>query len=172
MGVDVVDLGLCATEMMYFASGVFDVAGAMFTASHNPVGYNGIKLCGPAATAIGTGIGLERIKALAKDQATASTSSESSARVAGSLSRHDILDRYVEHVLSFVEIDVLRPLHLAVDVANGMGALVVPAVFERLPFQVDYLYAELDGTFPNHPADPLKTRESDRSVQPSQTMRC
>ncbi len=156
MGVDVVDLGLCATEMMYFASGVFDVAGAMFTASHNPVGYNGIKLCGPAATPIGTGTGLERIKALAKDQATVSRSLESSAHVAGSLNRYDILDRYVEHVLSFVEIDVLRPLHLAVDVANGMGALVVPAVFERLPFQVDYLYAELDGTFPNHLADPLK----------------
>jgi len=154
MGVAVVDLGLCATEMMYFASGVFDVGGAMFTASHNPVGYNGIKLCGPAATAIGTGTGLERIKALAKDQATASMPS---APVAGTVSRYDILDRYVDHVLSFVDIAALRPLHLAVDVANGMGALVVPAVFESLPFQVDYLYAELDGTFPNHPADPLKS---------------
>ncbi|MCY4069372.1 MAG: glycosyltransferase [Acidimicrobiaceae bacterium] len=149
-GVDVLDIGLCATEMMYFASGVFDVGGAMFTASHNPVGYNGIKLCGPAAAAVGTGTGLERVKALAAAGAP-------SARVGGTVKRRDVLERYVEHVLSFVDGAALRPLRLAVDAANGMGALVAPAVFERLPVEVDYLYADLDGTFPNHPADPLKT---------------
>ena len=149
-GVDVVDIGTCATEMVYFASGLLGVPGAMFTASHNPVGYNGIKLCGPGASPIGAGTGLERIKALA-------LSGPPRAATAGTVARRDILDRYVEHVLSFVSPGALRPLRLAVDTANGMGGLVVPAVFERLPLEVDYLHPELDGTFPNHPADPLKT---------------
>ncbi len=156
-GVDVVDIGLCATEMVYFASGLFDVPGAMFTASHNPVGYNGIKLCGPAASPIGTGTGLEHIKARA-------LAGPRRADVAGTVARRDLLDRYVEHVLSFVDVDALQPLRLAVDTANGMGGLVAAAVFESLPLRVDYLHSELDGTFPNHPADPLKP-ENLRDVQ-------
>ena len=148
-GVDVMDIGMCATEMVYFASGLLDVPGAMFTASHNPVGYNGIKLCGPGASPIGTGTGLERVKALA-------LSGPPRAATAGTVARRDILDRYVEHVLSFVDPGGLQPLRLAVDTANGMGGLVVPAVFDPLPFEVDYLHLELDGTFPNHPADPLR----------------
>ena len=149
-GVDVVDIGLCATEMVYFASGLLDVPGAMFTASHNPVGYNGIKLCGPGASPVGAGTGLEQIKARA-------LSGPPRAGPAGTVARRDILDRYVEHVLSFVDPGALRPLRLAVDTANGMGGLVAPAVFDSLPFEVEYLHPELDGTFPNHPADPLKT---------------
>lgn len=156
-GVDVVDIGVCATEMVYFASGLLDIPGAMFTASHNPVGYNGIKLCGPGASPIGTGTGLERIKALA-------VSGPPLAAAAGTVARRDILDRYVEHVLSFVSPGTLRPLRLAVDTANGMGGLVAPAVFDPLPLDVDYLHPELDGTFPNHPADPLKP-ENLRDVQ-------
>ena len=148
-GVDVVDIGLCATEMVYFASGKLDAPGAMFTASHNPVGYNGIKLCGPGASPIGAGTGLEEIKARTIE-------GPSPAVVPGNAARRDLLDSYVEHVLSFVNVAALRPLHLAVDTANGMGGLVAPAVFETLPFEVDYLHPELDGTFPNHPADPLK----------------
>ena len=148
-GVDVVDIGLCATEMVYFASGMLDAPGAMFTASHNPVGYNGIKLCGPGAAPIGTGTGLEEVKARA-------IAGPAVAAVPGTATRRDVLDSYVEHVLSFVDVAALGPLRLAVDTANGMGGLVAPAVFERLPLRVDYLYRELDGTFPNHPADPLK----------------
>ncbi|MYJ35314.1 MAG: phosphomannomutase/phosphoglucomutase, partial [Acidimicrobiaceae bacterium] len=148
-GVDVIDIGLCATEMVYFASGLFDVPGAMFTASHNPVGYNGIKLCGPGATPIGTGTGLEAIKARA-------SAGPLPAATGGTTPRHDILARYVEHLLSFVDAGGLQPLRLAVDTANGMGGLVAPAVFDPLPFEVDYLHPELDGTFPNHPADPLR----------------
>ena len=148
-GVDVVDIGLCSTEMLYFASGMLDAPGAMFTASHNPAGYNGIKLCGPGAAPIGTGTGLEDVKARAM-------AGLSPAAVPGSTTRRDLLDSYVEHVLAFVEVAALRPLHLVVDSANGMGGLVAPAVFERLPLEVEYLYPELDGTFPNHPADPLK----------------
>ncbi len=148
-GVDVVDIGLCATEVVYFASGTLDAPGAMFTASHNPVGYNGIKLCGPGASPIGTGTGLGDVKARAIEGPPA-------AVAPGRAERRDLLDSYVEHVRSFVDIAALRPLRLAVDTANGMGGLVAPAVFETLPFEVDYLYPELDGTFPNHPADPLK----------------
>ena len=156
-GVDVVDIGLCATEMVYFASGLLDIPGAMFTASHNPVGYNGIKLCGPGASSIGTGTGLEEIKVLA-------LAGPPSAAVSGTATRRDILDQYVAHVRSFVSPAALQPLRLAVDTANGMGGLVAPAVFEGLPFEVDYLHRELDGTFPNHPADPLKP-ENLRDVQ-------
>ena len=148
-GVDLVDIGLCATEMVYFASGMLDAPGAMFTASHNPVGYNGVKLCGPGASPIGTGTGLEDVKARA-------IAGPPTAAVPGRAVRRDLLDSYVEHVLGFVDVAALRPLRLVVDTANGMGGLVAPAVFERLPFEVDYLYPELDGTFPNHPADPLK----------------
>ena len=148
-GVDVVDIGLCATEMVYFASGMLDAPGAMFTASHNPVGYNGIKLCGPGASPIGTATGLADIKALAE-------SGPVPAAAPGRVAHRDLLDRYVEHVLAFVDVAALRPLRLVVDTANGMGGLVAPAVFDTLPFDVDYLYPELDGTFPNHPADPLK----------------
>ena len=148
-GVDVIDIGLCATEMVYFASGLLDAPGAMFTASHNPVGYNGIKLCGPGASPIGTGTGLEQVKARA-------AAGPARSATPGTTTRRDLLDRYVEHVLSFVSCSALKRLRLAVDTANGMGGLVAPAVLDGLPFEVDYLYPELDGTFPNHPADPLK----------------
>ena len=147
-GVDVTDIGLCATEMVYFASGLLDAPGAMFTASHNPAAYNGIKLCGPGASPIGSDTGLADIKARA-------AAGPWRATAAGRVARRDLLERYVEHVLSFVDLEGLRPLRLVVDSANGMGGLVAPAVLGELPFEVDYLYAELDGTFPNHPADPL-----------------
>ena len=148
-GADVVDIGMCATEMVYFASGLWSMPGAMVTASHNPVGYNGIKLCGPGASPVGTVAGLGQIKAMAR----AGTQRVPSP---GRASRLDLMDRYVAHVLSFVDAARLRQLRVVVDSANGMGGLVVPAVFESLPFELDHLYADLDGTFPNHPADPLK----------------
>ena len=139
-GVDVVDLGLCATEMVYFASGLWNMPGAMFTASHNPVGYNGIKLCGSGATPIGSGTGLEEIERQALAGPPPAPFADQSAD-------RDILEQYVAHVLSFVDVAALRPLRVVVDTANGMGGLVVPAVFESLPFELDLLYPELDGTF-------------------------
>ena len=148
-GVDVVDIGRCATEMVYFASGLWSMPGAMFTASHNPVGYNGIKLCGPGAAPVGSETGLDEIKVLARARPKPSAAP-------GRATEHDLLDQYVAHVISFVEPSSMRPLRIVVDSANGMGGLVVPAVFEALPFELDHLYPELDGTFPNHPADPLK----------------
>ena len=147
-GVNVVDLGLCATDMLYFASGYFGIGGAVFTASHNPVGYNGIKMCLAKAAPIGKDTGLMTIKELAI-AGLAPTASR------GSYKKVDLLDRYAEHVLSFVDIYALKPLRVVVDSANGMAGMLVPAVFEGLPFQLDHMYFELDGTFPNHPADPL-----------------
>jgi phosphomannomutase len=148
-GVDVVDIGLVATDMMYFASGRLDMPGAVFTASHNPAGYNGIKMCLARAAPIGLDTGLADIR----DMAAAGPDPSGGD---GTRTEVDLLDEYVAHVHSFVDLSALRPLNVIVDTANGMGGLVVPAVFEALPFGLDHLFPELDGTFPNHPADPIQ----------------
>ena len=149
-GVDVTDIGLCATEVLYFASGLLHAPGAMFTASHNPVGYNGIKLCGAGATPIGVDTGLGQIKAMAQEPLPPPVS------VPGVVTERDLLDEYSSHVRSFVDTSAMRPFKVVVDAANGMAGLVAPAVFAGLPVELDMLYPELDGTFPNHPADPLQ----------------
>jgi len=148
-GLDVVDVGLCATDMLYFASGRLAMPGAVFTASHNPAGYNGIKMCLAGAAPIGSESGLDLIKqmAIAGPEPTGSR---------GGRTTENMLPGYVEHVHSFVDRAALKPLKVVADTANGMGGLVVPAVFEGLPFELDHLYPELDGTFPNHPADPIQ----------------
>ncbi|MCY3909961.1 MAG: phosphomannomutase/phosphoglucomutase [bacterium] len=148
-GIDVVDVGLCATDMLYYASGSLGLPGAVFTASHNPAGYNGIKMCGAGAAPIGADTGLGAIKAMA-------ISGPDPEAVKGTRTSRDLLDDYITHVRSFVDMDVLATLLVVVDTANGMGGLVVPAVFEGLPLVLDHLYPELDGTFPHHPADPLQ----------------
>jgi phosphomannomutase len=147
-GVDVVDLGLASTDLIYYAAGKLDAPGAMFTASHNPAGYNGIKLCLAGAAPVGEDTGLREIKAMAAEGLPAATTH-------GSSTQRNVLDDYAAHVRSFVDVDVLRPLRVVADCANGMGGYVAPEVFEGLPFEVTYLYPELDGTFPNHPADPI-----------------
>jgi phosphomannomutase len=149
-GADVVDIGVASTDMLYFASGKLDVPGAMFTASHNPASYNGIKLCRAGASPVGQDTGLAEIKSMV-------TAGEfPRPRRTGAIERRDVLDAYVEYVLTFVDTDALRPLTVVIDAANGMGGLTVPAVFERTPVKVVPLYFELDGTFPNHPADPIQ----------------
>ena len=147
-GVDVVDLGLASTDLLYFAAGRLDAPGAVFTASHNPAGYNGIKLCLAGAAPVGEESGLLEVKAL-----TAAGLPPVSRP--GSVSHRDLLGDYAAHVRSFVDTSALAPLRIVVDSANGMGGHVAPAVLEGLPFAVTWLYQELDGTFPNHPADPL-----------------
>jgi phosphomannomutase len=148
-GADVVDLGLASTDLLYFASGSLDRPGVMITASHNPKDYNGIKLCLAGAKPVGEDSGLAEIRAIVEQgNGRAPTGG-------GRVARRDVLDDYVEHVLGFVDVSRMRPLTVAVDTANGMGGLVVPAVMERLPVTLHHLYAELDGTFPNHPADPI-----------------
>jgi phosphomannomutase len=147
-GLGVVDLGLSTTDMVYFASGRLSLPGAMFTASHNPPQYNGLKLCGPGAAPIGVETGLDDIRRLAEQ--------EGGERGAGTGRREqaDMLEEYLEHLLSFADVEDMAPLVVAADAANGMAGLVVPALFERLPCKLIPLYMELDGTFPNHPADP------------------
>jgi phosphomannomutase len=147
-GSDVVDLGLASTDLLYFASGSLDLPGIMITASHNPKQYNGLKFCQPGARPVGEETGLRDIRGLVEAGVT-----PTGAR--GSIEHRDLLDAYVEHVLRFIDVDAIRPLTVVADTANGMGGLVVPAVFERLPITAHYLFRELDGTFPNHPADPL-----------------
>lgn len=156
-GVDVIDIGLASTDMIYFAAGSLDAPGAMFTASHNPAQYNGVKFCQPGAKPIGQDSGLDEMSAIAAAVLAGSAPPPGAAR--GSISQRNLLEPFVEHVLSFIDTDFdqTRPLRVVADTANGMGGLVVPAVFERLPqIHLEVMYGELDGTFPNHPADPLQ----------------
>ena len=147
-GVDVIDIGLASTDMMYFASGSMDLPGAVFTASHNPAGYNGIKMCRRGAKPLGGDTGLDTIKEASRTLLDPAESTGTSRSV-------DLLNDFADHVLSFIDVSSLRPLKVVADTANGMGGLVVPAVFDKLPFDIEIMYPELDGTFPNHPADPL-----------------
>jgi phosphomannomutase len=149
-GADVVDLGLASTDLCWFASGHLDAPAAMFTASHNPSEYGGIKLCRAGAAPVGVETGLAQIKS-----AVESGLLERAADL-GKVEPTELLPEFARHVQSFVDASVLRPLRVVADTANGMGGLVVPAVFEGLPFALTVLYPELDGTFPNHPADPIQ----------------
>jgi phosphomannomutase len=148
-GVDVVDLGLASTDLVYFAAGALDRPGAMFTASHNPARYNGIKLCLAGARPVGQDTGLGEIRRLVEAGVPVSNGR-------GRRCERSLLDEFAAHVRSFVDRSSLRPLKVVADTANGMGGLVVPQVFAGLPFGLEVLYPELDGTFPNHPADPIQ----------------
>ena len=156
-GADVVDLGLASTDLIYYAAGKLDAPGAMFTASHNPAGYNGIKLCLAGAAPVGEDTGLREIKAMAEQPFN-------EAGTTGSVTQRTLLADYGRHVRSFVDVGGLKPLRIVADCANGMGGYVAPEVFKGLPFDVEYLYPELDGTFPNHPADPIQP-ENIRDLQ-------
>jgi phosphomannomutase len=151
-GTGVVDLGLATTDLVYFASGRLSLPGAMFTASHNPPQYNGLKLCLPGAAPVGEETGLRAVR----DMATGLNGASAATAAVGSVERRDLLEDYIEHLLSFADMDAFRPLTVAADAANGMAGLVVPRLFERLPATLVPLYMDLDGTFPNHPADPLQ----------------
>ena len=148
-GANVVDLGLASTDLLYFASGSLDVPGIMLTASHNPKEYNGLKFCLAGAKPVGQDSGLGDIRALVEGAAVPPAADR------GQVEAQDLLQAYTEHVLSFVDVSAMRPLTVVADTANGMGGLVVPAVMARLPVTLHHLFADLDGTFPNHPADPI-----------------
>ena len=158
-GVEVVDLGLASTDMLYFAAGRLDAPGAMFTASHNPARYNGLKLCLSGARPIGMETGLAAIQADAEavlaNWGDAGPPASDPASLAP-LVEQSLLDEYADHVRSFVDVSTLKPLRVVADTANGMGGLVAPKVFEELPFHLQVLFPELDGNFPNHPADPIQ----------------
>jgi phosphomannomutase len=150
-GVAVTDLGMASTDFLYFAAGRLDAPGAMFTASHNPARYNGMKLCLSGARPIGRDTGLAEIQAIAETLLDEPPSPASAPR-----RELNLLDEWAEHVISFVDRASLRPLKVVADTANGMGGLVVPIIFSSLPFSVEILFPELDGNFPNHPADPIQ----------------
>jgi phosphomannomutase len=150
-GADVVDLGLTSTDELYFSVGNFDYpAGAMITASHNPKEYNGFKLCREQAIALSADTGVFAIRDLVARGEFAS------GRAPGRIQKRDVLADFVEHCLSFIDVRDVKPLRIVVDTGNGMGGLIVPAVFKQLPLDVIPLYFELDGTFPNHPASPIE----------------
>ena len=157
VGGDVVLVGLCSTDGLYYASGVLDAAGAMFTASHNPAQYNGIKLCRAGARPVGQDTGLVEVRTLA--EAYLDEGVPTSTR--GTITEQDLLAGYAAYLRSLVDLSSLRPLKVVVDAGNGMGGFTVPAVLQQaaglpaLPLTVVPLYFELDGTFPNHEANPL-----------------
>ena len=150
VGVEVLDMGLASTDFLYFAAGHLDIPGAMFTASHNPARYNGIKLCLAGAKPIGVDTGLSEIEAMTNTFYDAPATGTPAA-----IQGVDLTAQWVAHVHSFVDVSALRPLKIVADTANGMGGFIVPKIFAGLPFDVEIMYEELDGTFPNHPADPL-----------------
>ena len=148
-GLNVTLLGLTSTDELYYAAGSLECAGAMFTASHNPAKYNGIKLCRAGAVPVGQETGLGKIKQMLIEGTPEYTGTE------GAIAEQEILAGYADFLRKLVPLEDSKPLVVAVDAANGMGGHTVPAVFDGLPFEVRDLYFELDGTFPNHEANPL-----------------
>jgi phosphomannomutase len=151
-GLDVLDAGLGSTDMLYFASGHLEAPGAMFTASHNPARYNGIKLCRASAVPIGQDTGLADIRATAEKLLAEMPQDRPQT---GKTSEVDVLDAYAQHLLKLVGLAGCRPLKVVVDAGNGMAGHTVPAVFADLQVDVIPMYFELDGNFPNHEANPL-----------------
>ncbi|WP_149202590.1 phosphomannomutase/phosphoglucomutase [Actinotalea subterranea] len=158
-GVDVVRIGLCSTDGLYHASGALGVPGAMFTASHNPAEYNGIKLCRAGARPVGEATGLADVRDLAARYLAGGIPQ---APEAGQVGDREMLGDYAVFLRSLVDLSASRPLKVVVDAGNGMAGLTVPAVLgsatglEALPLEIVPLYFELDGTFPNHEANPLE----------------
>lgn len=148
-GMDVIRIGLASTDMLYFASGKLNMPGAMFTASHNPAEYNGIKLCKSGARPIGKESGLQTIERNVVE------GSPIIMRPVGVESQRNILDDYATHLLSLVEVSDIRPLKIVIDAGNGMAGYTAKPVFDRLNVELIELYFELDGTFPNHDANPI-----------------
>ncbi|OEV05487.1 phosphomannomutase/phosphoglucomutase [Streptomyces oceani] len=151
-GADVTEIGLCSTDQLYFASGSLGLPGAMFTASHNPARYNGIKLCRSGAAPVGQETGLADIRRLVEEW---SDTGAPAARGQGAIAQRDVLADYAAHLRSLVDLTAIRPLSVVVDAGNGMGGHTVPTVLDGLPIALDPMYFELDGTFPNHEANPL-----------------
>jgi phosphomannomutase len=150
-GLDVVEAGLGSTDLLYFAAGSLGLPGAMFTASHNPARYNGIKMCRAGAAPIGQESGLAEIRALAERD----THDREPERV-GVVEARDLLGEYAAYLRSLVDLSTSRPLRVVVDAGNGMAGHTVPVVLDGLPVEVVPLYFELDGSFPNHEANPLE----------------
>ncbi|MDN5703222.1 MAG: phosphomannomutase/phosphoglucomutase [Micrococcales bacterium] len=157
-GADVVKIGLISTDELYFACGVLDAAGVTFTASHNPAQYNGMKMALPGAVPVSSETGLYEIRDRAQSYLADGIPP---GETRGTISERDVLKDYSEFLRGLVDLRDIRPLKVVVDAGNGMGGLTTPAVLgdtvlEGLPLEIVPLYFELDGTFPNHPANPLE----------------
>lgn len=150
-GVDVTVIGLASTDQLYCASGLLGQPGAMFTASHNPAQYNGIKLCRAHAAPVGQESGLGEIT----ERLAAGVQGDSPI-TAGRVTERDMLDDYVRHLRSLVDLSGMRPLSVVIDAGNGMAGMTAPAVLAGLPLTVVPLFFELDGSFPNHEANPIE----------------
>jgi phosphomannomutase len=158
-GADVTDLGLISTDMLYYASGTANAPGVVFTASHNPAGYNGMKMSRAGAVPLSAETGLEDIRTAAQAYLDSGEIPQNDA--AGTLNTADLLTDYAGYLRTRVDLSRIRPLKVAVDAGNGMAGMTTPAVLgserlEGLPLEIIPLYFELDGTFPNHPANPLE----------------
>jgi phosphomannomutase len=153
-GVDVVEIGLASTDQLYFAAGSLDLPGAMFTASHNPARYNGIKLCRAGAAPVGQDTGLREIRDLVLAWSASGVPAHDGP--AGTVSQRDLLADYAAFLNGLVPLGGSRHLHVVVDAGNGMAGHTVPAVLAGLPLTITPLYFELDGTFPNHEANPIE----------------
>ena len=154
-GVDVLNIGLCSTDGLYFASGKLNIPGAMFTASHNPAEYNGIKLCRAGAAPVGQDTGLAQIREMLESKNLPTYEGPS-----GSSTNEDMLTAYAQYLRELVPLENIRKLSVVIDTGNGMGGYTVPAVLgdrvlSALPLDIDELFFELDGTFPNHEANPI-----------------
>ncbi len=148
-GLDVIRIGLASTDMLYFAAGKLNLPGAMFTASHNPAAYNGIKLCLSGARPIGKESGLLTIEKFVSEGSPIALSQVGIER------KQEMLNDYVTHLLTLVDLSKTRKLKIVIDAGNGMAGHTAPAVFQRLNAEVIEMYFELDGTFPNHEANPI-----------------
>lgn len=156
-GANAVNIGMVSTDGLYFASGFLNMPGVMFTASHNPKEYNGLKFCREKAVPINENTGLQKIRTITeKIQYEKTNNTKNKIKNKGKIIEKNILNDYAKHVLSFVHKDKIRKLKIAVDAGNGMAGKIVPLVYGRLPIKIIPLYFKLDGTFPNHPADPSK----------------
>ncbi|MET9686183.1 phosphomannomutase/phosphoglucomutase [Streptomyces coeruleorubidus] len=153
LGADVTEIGLCSTDQLYYASGALNLPGAMFTASHNPAQYNGIKMCRMGAAPVGQDTGLAEIRELV--ERWSESGAPEPAVTPGTITGRDTLPDYAAHLRSLVDLRSIRPLKVVVDAGNGMGGHTVPEVFAGLPLTLVPMYFELDGTFPNHEANPL-----------------
>ncbi|MEU9886840.1 phosphomannomutase/phosphoglucomutase [Sphaerisporangium sp. NPDC051011] len=151
-GADVVDAGLGSTDLLYYASGSLGLPGVMFTASHNPARYNGMKMCRAGAVPVSAETGLTNIR----DRAAELLATGVSGSGAGTVVRRDLLDGYAAHLRGLVDLSGIRPLRVVVDAGNGMAGHTAPSVFAGLPVELIPLFFELDGEFPNHEANPLE----------------
>ena len=149
-GKNAILLGEVSTDTLYFASGKLNLPGSMFTASHNPAEYNGIKFCNAGAAPISEDTGLNEIQKLVLDNKWTEPEKK------GEIKNKDILNDYIEHCLSFIDVKKISKLKIVVDAGNGMAGKIIPLISKKLPCEIIPLYFELDGSFPNHEANPIK----------------